>query len=161
MTTKSHLGATGALLKNVFEYKYVRILNSSTKKEALDELIQCIAESPLITDPDEFAKGIYHREDLMSTGIGMGMAVPHVRLASIKQPVMCVGACKDGILDYESLDNEPVKYIFMIAAGKDQHEQHLKLLSSISSLFKDEKLRKMLINAKDEKEIYEVLINRE
>ena len=161
MTEKSHLKDCRALLLNVLDQEYVKSLSSSTKKEALDELIRCITASNLITDADEFAGGIFHREGLMSTGIGMGIAIPHVRLASVKQPVICVGICKDGIANYKSLDNEPVKYIFMIAAGKEQHEQHLKLLSSISSLLQDEGLRNMLIEAKDEKEIYEALINVE
>ena len=161
MTDKLRLKAISTLLLSVLDSEYIRILDSSTKKEALDEMIRCITSSPLITDADGFAKGIFHREDLMSTGIGMSIAIPHVRLASIKQLVMCVGICKAGIADYKSLDNKPVKYIFMIGAGKDQHEQHLRLLSSISSLLQDEKLRNRLIEAKDEKEIYEVLINRE
>jgi len=161
MTDKLRAGAAGMLLSGVLELEYIRILNSSTKKEALDDLIECIGASPLLTDIDEFSKGIFHREDLMSTGIGLSIAVPHVRLTCVKQLVMCVGICKAGIADYKSLDNKPVKYIFMIGAGKDQHEQHLRLLSSISSLLQDEKLRNRLIEAKDEKEIYEVLINRE
>lgn len=161
MTDGSRFNAKGILLSEVLDSEHVKILNSSTKKKSLDEMIECITCSPLITDADEFAKGIFNREELMSTGIGMSIAIPHVRLASVKQLVMCVGICRDGIADYKSLDNEPVKYIFMIGAGKDQHEQHLKLLSSISSLLQDEKLRDMLIEAKDEKEVFEVLINRE
>ncbi|HPS56309.1 MAG TPA: PTS sugar transporter subunit IIA [Sedimentisphaerales bacterium] len=158
---KTHLNACGALLSEVLEPEYVKFLNCSTKKECLDELIKCITASPLIMNADEFASGIFHRESLMSTGIGMGIAIPHVRLESVKKPIMCVGICKAGIAGYASLDNEPVKYIFMIAAGKDQHEQHLKLLSSISSLLQDEKLRDMLIGAKNEKEIYKVLTSKE
>jgi len=148
-------------LRVVLQPQRVRILTCSTKQEALNALIECLATAPQIKDRDELAKGIFHREELMSTGIGMGIAVPHVRLSSVESPVMCAGVCREGIADYESLDGRPVHLIFMIAAGRDQHAQYLKLLSFISKKLKDENLREALIQAGDAQTFYEILTKQD
>jgi len=97
----------------------------------------------------------------MSTGIGMGIAVPHVRLASVTGPVMCAGICRYPLADYESLDGEPIRLIFMIAAGQHQHTEYLKLLSSLSLRFKNEKLRNALMSAPDSLTFYHILTQTE
>jgi PTS system nitrogen regulatory IIA component len=97
----------------------------------------------------------------MSTGIGMGIAVPHVRLASVTGPVMCVGICRNPLTDYESLDGVPVRLLFMIAAGQGQHVQYLRLLSSLSLRFKDDDLRDALMSASDPKTFYRILVDAE
>ena len=68
----------------------VLILESKTKKNALQTLAECLATAPQIKDCDALIKGIFYREELMSTGIGMGIAVPHVRLDSVTGPVLGV-----------------------------------------------------------------------
>ena len=139
----------------------VLILESTTKKDALQVLIDCLGTAPQITDLNDLARGIFYREELMSTGIGMGIAVPHVRLASVTGPVMCAGICRYPLADYESLDGEPIRLIFMIAAGQHQHAEHLKLLSSLSLRFKSEKLRNALMSAPDSLTFYHILTQME
>jgi len=139
----------------------VLILETSKKMDALKVLIDCLAAAPEVKDRQELYEGIFHREKLMSTGIGLGIGVPHVRLDSIENPVMCVGLCRNPITDYESLDGQPVRLIFMIAAGKDQHAEHLRLLAKISSKLKDDKLRKALINAPNETTFYHILTQKD
>jgi len=144
-------------LSSALSTERILLLECSTKKEALEELIRCLAQAPEVRDPDELRRGIFHREELMSTGIGMGIAVPHVRLASVDKPVMCVGICRNPVTDYESLDDQPVRIILMIAAGKDQHAQYLRLLSSVSARLKDEHLRNALVDAPDAETVYRLL----
>jgi len=139
----------------------VLILECSQKKEALEALIDCLAGAPEVKDRQELSAGIFHREELMSTGIGMGIGVPHVRLDSVENPVMCVGLCRNPIMDYESLDGEPVRLIFMIAAGKKQHTEYLKLLAYVSGKVKDDQLRSSLINAPDEATFYSILAQKD
>ena len=141
-------------LHNVLEPSRICILEGLNKSEALKVLIDCLAAAPEVTDRDDLHNGIFYREELMSTGIGMGIAVPHVRLSSVKDIVMCVGLCRPPITDYESLDGQPVHLIFMIAAGKDQHIKHIKLLSSISSTLKDKQIREALITASNATTFY-------
>lgn len=139
----------------------ILLLQSKTKKESLQALAECLATAPQIKDREELIKGIFYREKLMSTGIGMGIAVPHVRLASVTEPVMCVGISRNTISDYESLDGLPVSLIFMIAAGQFQHAEYLRLLSYLSMKFKSEKLRKELISAPDIQAFYDILVKPE
>lgn len=96
----------------------------------------------------------------MSTGIGWGIAVPHVRLTSVKSPVMALGVSRKGIQDYDSLDGLPVHYIIMIAAGRDQHAEYLRLLSLVSTRMKDESVVKALLSAKED-EIWSVFTGKD
>jgi len=146
-----------ARISKALELKRVLFLDSSNKEDVLRQLIDCLSTSPQLTDPQELADGIFYREQLMSTGIGMRVGVPHVRLGSVKNPVMCVALCRNPVTDYESLDGKPVQLIFMIAAGTHQQAEYLKLLSSISSMLKDPQIRDALLNAADEGTFYRIL----
>ena len=149
------------LLTNVLNKKRILFLNCTTKTESLKALIDCMYTAPEIENREELAEGIFHREELMSTGIGLGIAVPHVRLASVKDIVVSVGICRKPLQEYESLDGQPINFIFMIVAGKEQHSKYLKLLSSISSLFKDEKLRSALLHVKSTDEFYSIISQKD
>ena len=137
------------------------ILDCDDKENALRQLIELLATAPEVKNSDELARGIFYREQLMSTGIGLGIAVPHVRLESVEKPAMAVGVSVKGIKDYESLDDAPVHLIFMIAAGKNQHRQYLRLLSAVSSRLKEARVRRLLMNAQDNKAFYNILTNSE
>jgi len=128
-----------------------------SKKDALNKLMDSLVASGKIPDEDELRSGIFHREELMSTGIGLGVAVPHVRINKVNDPIMALGIAREPIEDYESIDNQPVNLVFMIVAGKNQHEQHLKLLARISGLCKNPKLRERLQSAKDKATAFECL----
>ena len=148
-------------LIDVLNKNRILFLNCKTKEETLNILIDNLSTAPEVMDREELAKGIFHREELMSTGIGLGIAVPHLRLTSVKDIVMSVGVCRNSLRDYETLDGQPVNFVFMIVAGKDQHEKYLKLLSSISSIFKDEKLRNELLQVNSMDEFYSILTEKE
>jgi nitrogen PTS system EIIA component len=148
-------------LVHVLVPQRVLVLDSTTKIEALRTLADSLAATSQVQDRDALIEGILHREELMSTGIGMGIAVPHVRLASVTEPVMSAGICHTPLADYESLDGVPVRLIFMIAAGQNQHAEYLRLLSSLSLTLKDEKLRDALIAAPDTLAFYNTLLGRE
>ncbi|MBN2594484.1 MAG: PTS sugar transporter subunit IIA [Sedimentisphaerales bacterium] len=148
-------------LARVLVPQRVLILDSKTKKDALQALADCLSSAAEVKNRDDLVQAIFYREELMSTGIGMGIAVPHVRLASVTGPVMSAGICHTPITDYESLDGVSIRLIFMIAAGQHQHAEYLRLLSSLSLKFKDEKLRDALIAAPDTQSFYNVLVRRE
>jgi PTS system nitrogen regulatory IIA component len=148
-------------LSAVLDASRVLILESSTKNDTLEALIDCLSTASEIKNPKELYDAIFYREQLMSTGIGMGIGVPHVRLNSVEKPVMCVGICRKPIMDYESLDGQPVRLIFMIAAGKEQHAQYLRLLSSLSSKLKNVQLYDALVNAPNGEEFYRILVQED
>lgn len=135
----------------------VILLDKASKQEVLDKLISILASTDEINSKQDLEKAVMERESLMSTGIGLGIAVPHVRLLSVSDITMAVAVCREGIADYDSLDGQPVRIIFMIAARLDQHSEYLQTLSSLSSAIKKEELRSQLLSAKDAKAFFNAL----
>jgi PTS system nitrogen regulatory IIA component len=133
------------------------ILKSAGKLDALNEMIDALATAPQVSNKEELAEAIFNRERLMSTGIGLGIGLPHVRLASVSDIVMALGVSRKPITDYESLDGDPVKIIVMIAAGENQHVEHIRLLSHISSRLKHPETRDSLAKARDGEEMYGIM----
>ena len=131
-------------------------LKSTEKKEALKELINIIVTSDKITDPKIFEKEIFKREKLMSTGIGYGIAIPHIRHKSVKNFVIAVGISKQGV-KYQSIDDEPVHIIFMIGASDKQDKDYIKLLSKLVLRLKDKEFKEQLINAETPQEVYQII----
>jgi len=127
----------------------VIVTAAAAKDELLRRMIDLLAASPMIKSRSELEEGIFHREQLMSTGIGMEIGIPHVRVGSVKDVVLAAALVHDGVMAYESLDSRPVRLVFMIVARKDQHEQHLKLLAQISGRLKVEHFRQALIACPD------------
>ncbi len=145
-------------IEDIITEDRVIFLNHRHKRDALLELIDCLATSPRIKDREELEREIFKREELMSTGIGQGIAVPHVRIHSVTDLVGAVGISKFDIEDYQSLDNQPVRIIIMLAGAYNQHAKYLKALSYISAKLKQEEVRESLLTAKESREVYKLLI---
>ncbi len=150
----------GIDLSGILPRERVVMAEKLTKSEALDILIDLLAVSPVVTSPQELEEGIRHREKLMSTGIGFGLAIPHVRMRSIRDLAVAAMVVREGIADYESMDAEPVRIVFMIVAREDQHAQHLKLLSALTGALKHSENRDKLLGCRDTDELYRVLAGK-
>ena len=137
----------------------VILLDSPPKKEVLTRLVDLLAETPFVKNRDELLKGILAREELMSTGIGFGIGVPHVRIDSVTDLVMAVAVARNPVGDYASLDGEPVQIICMLAARSDQHTKYIRTLSSISSRLKDPATREQIIASDDPSAICKLRID--
>ena len=144
-------------LQDVLSPDRVLLLDTRSKSEVLDALIECPSRTPDVKDAKLLREEIFHREELMSTGIGFSVAVPHVRIDSVTSLVVAVAICKHGITDYESLDEKPVRIICMVAARKDQHAQYLKTLGLVSSILKAESVRDALLEAPDPQTAFLIL----
>ena len=103
-------------LASILDLKRIVILENASKKEVLDLLIEKLAESDFVKSKKDLQRGIYEREELMSTGIGLSLGIPHVRMNSIKDLVLAAALVRNGIDDYESLDSSKIKLFFMIVA---------------------------------------------
>lgn len=146
-------------IKNILSVDRIAFINQSSKRDALVQLSEVLATAPQIKNKSELTEEILKREDLMSTAIGRGIAIPHVRLSSITDLVMAVGICQKPIDDFQAIDNEPVSLLFMIGAAYNQHSYYLKTISHFSAKFKNEELRHSLLNAKTELEVLDLLKN--
>jgi PTS system nitrogen regulatory IIA component len=139
----------------------VLFLNSPYKQEALVALAKNLAAAPQVKSSQELTNEILKREELMSTAIGRGIAIPHIRLQSITDLVVSVGISRVDITDFNPLDDEPVRLVFMIAAAYNQHSSYLQALSYFSAKLKSPVLRNSLINAQTEDEVYRLLTDTE
>jgi PTS system nitrogen regulatory IIA component len=136
----------------------VVFLNYPAKRDALIALADNLAAAPQVKNRQELLSEIIKREELMTTAIGRGIAIPHVRLASVTDLVVSVGISRTGIVGFQPLDDEPVRLIFMIAAAYNQHAYYLQTISFFSARLKHPTLRDSLINAKDPDEAHKLLI---
>ncbi len=134
----------------------VVLMDETRKEPALLNTIGALARSTLVRDRKELTRAIFDREGLMSTGIGFGVAVPHVRLASVGDLVMAVGVSSRAITDYESLDGDPVRIICMVAAGLNQHAEYIRALASVSGRLKDPAVRGSVLAASTEDDVFEI-----
>ncbi len=137
----------------------ILLLDSTDKKTVLTRLVDLLADTPVVKNRDALLKGIMDREELMSTGIGFGIGVPHVRIDSVGDLVMAVAVCKQPVVGYASLDGEPVRIVCMLAARSDQHTKYIRTLSSISSRLKDPDIREKIISSDDPATVCKLLIS--
>ncbi|OQA87669.1 MAG: PTS system fructose-specific EIIABC component [Lentisphaerae bacterium ADurb.Bin242] len=135
----------------------ILILDGETKKTALEEIIS-YATTRCTLDDAQLREAIWKREKMMTTGIGNGLALPHIRVAGFPSPLVIVGLCQNPIADYRTLDNEPVRLIVFLAADEKDQEAYLKILGSISVKLKDKDvMAEILEAAPDKKKIFAIL----
>ncbi len=116
------------------------------KTEALNQCIDLMAKSGKIADVEKYRKGVFAREEEGTTGIGMGIAIPHCKSDAVTKAGLAAMVVKDGV-DFESLDGTPAKIIFLIAAPNTEDNVHLQVLSKLSVMLMDEHFTNSLINA--------------
>ena len=133
-------------------------LKSASKDNVLNEMLDLVGEKVSIPDIQTLREKIFHREELMSTGIGLHIGIPHVRMEGIDKPIIAIGVQSKGISSYESIDNLPVKLVVMIVCGANQHKQHIKILSQIVSLLKRDENLTTILTANDTAKIYRLFV---
>lgn len=133
-------------------------LKGTSQDEIMDELVEVLAASGSISDSVQFKKDILAREEISSTGLEEGIAIPHAKSATVSKAAVAVGISSTGV-DWNSLDGEPAKVFFMIAAPNDATDSHVDILSQLTSKLLDDELLENLKNAASNEEIYKLLIN--
>jgi len=133
-------------------------LAATTKDEVIAELVQSLVDAGEIQakDKDDIIKAIMRREELGSTGIGRGVAVPHTKHPSVKKLVGTVGVSAPG-LDFESLDGQKACLFFLLVSPPDRPGDHLRALENISRQLRDEQLCKVLSQSKSARDILDLL----
>ncbi len=130
-------------------------LESRTQVECIEEMIRLLAKSPCVKDVEGFRASILEREKIMSTGIGLGLAIPHAKTKAVTGFVLALGRSRDGV-EYDSLDGEPVHIVVMIAGPEGQQERYLRLLAHIMVVLKKEENRRRILTAEDPQEIVDI-----
>lgn len=133
-------------------------LKSTTKEEVIKEMVQALVKAGRVQEATskKVVKALMDREELGSTGIGAGVAVPHARHDSITELIGAFGRSKKGI-SFDALDGEPVHVLFLLLSSKGASGAHLESLAYISRLVRDDKYVKFLRDAKDARELHDLL----
>jgi len=144
-------------VQSILSMNRILFLDYSRKKDVLLALAENLADAPQVKNRQELSMEILKREELMSTAIGCGIAIPHVRLSSVTDLIVSIGISRTDIVDFNPLDDEPVRLVFMITAAQNQHTYYLQTLSWFSSRLKNKELRDSLLAAQTQQEVYDLL----
>ncbi len=131
-------------------------LSASTKVEAIDELVDLLVKENKVLDKQAYLDLVLERERMGSTGIGKGIAIPHGKTDAIKSVAISFGRSSKGV-DFDALDDQPVKLIFLLAAPNDAGPIYLKALARLSRILRKEEFRESLLKAKDEKAVLDLI----
>lgn len=128
----------------------------TSKPDAINQMVELMVKRGNITDVKTYTEGVFAREEEGSTGIGEGIAIPHCKSSSVSAPGLAAMVVPNGV-EFDALDEEPVKIIFLIAAPDTEDNIHLDVLSRLSVLLMDEGFTTSLINAKSADEFLSII----
>lgn len=137
--------------------KIIPDLKAKDKKGVLSELAEVITRQHPYIDKGMLVKVLIEREHLGSTGIGEGVAIPHGKLSSVKQPIVSFGRSKKG-LDFDSMDGQPAYLFFLLLAPENSSGVHLQVLTRIAKMLKKSSFRKELMQAETQEDLYQTII---
>jgi mannitol/fructose-specific phosphotransferase system IIA component (Ntr-type) len=143
-------------VSDIFARSYICDLSSKTKDEVLVELCNLASRSPAVINSEGFLQAIRDRERVMSTGLGMGIAIPHAKTSYVNDFVVVVGRCREGV-DFESLDASPVHIIILMGSPEDKSNEFLKLISRVGFLFSDSGFKQRFLDASSYEEMRDLL----
>lgn len=142
-------------MKQLHEYMdphAVYFTDIEDKHEILDKLVELSYRTEKVPDHEEFRNAIFDREEIMSTGIGLGVAVPHAKLPSIEEFFITIGILKTPV-DWQSIDDKPVSIVFLIGGPANRQNDYLRILSKLTLFSKNEKRREVLVAAESAEEV--------
>ncbi len=131
-------------------------IDDTTKNDCLKTLVRSLAKSGGLEDEDTIYQAILEREKLLSTGFGLGLAIPHAKLQVVKEFIVGLAVHRAGV-DFDSLDEEPVHILVMILGPDRRQDEYLKVLSRVTAFLKDN--RDKLLGLENPDEIYELTLD--
>ncbi|MCH7678478.1 PTS sugar transporter subunit IIA [candidate division KSB1 bacterium] len=148
-------------LTDILSENRVKIPLANTEKEKIiEEMVEVVADSIKLENKAEILKAVLDREAVMSTGVGDEVAIPHGKSESLHEIIAALGITKDPI-DFNSLDDKPVRLVWLLIGPQDKTGPHLKALSRISRLMHKKEFRERLIQTTAAKEAIEVINSEE
>lgn len=148
-------------ISEIFRKDYIiEDLKARTKREALEELSAVFMPWSLCLNHDEIVSVLLARENLGSTGIGEGIAIPHGKHNDLNDLIVSFGRSLTGV-EFNSMDGKPVHLFFLLMAPENTSGRHLKILAKISRMMKDREFRANLMNARTKDELYQAIIDRD
>lgn len=130
------------------------------KQSVLKKLVDVLREKGILQNPQEAYDALLEREKLGSTGVGEEVAIPHAKLKSIEDVIILLAISRKGV-DFESLDNQPVKIFFLVLAPVKKMNLHLKTLARISRLIKSTDFKERVLKSQSKDEVLKILKEEE
>lgn len=132
-------------ISKYLDERLVLYLNTQSRDEALAELVELLDQKQKLHDRETFHNAILEREKIVSTGIGLGVAIPHAKLKGYDDFFIAIGIqLKEGI-EWNALDGAPVRLVFMIGGPESKQTEYLKILSHLTMAIKNEERRRKLL----------------
>ena len=135
-------------------------LSSNNKEDAIEELINLLADNGCLSNRGEAFEAVLAREQTRSTGIGSGIAIPHGKCAAAKELVMAVGIAAEP-MEFDSIDNKPIGILLLLVSPPDQTGPHIQALARISRLMLDDQFKSQMEKATSPEEVYDLISTRE
>lgn len=135
-------------------------LPGTTKTEVINTMVDLAATQELVVDKEKLREAVFEREKIMSTGVGSGFAIPHAKTDAVTN-ILAAFAVTAQPIDYQSLDDQPVRLVFLLVGRDNMVGPHIKLLSRISRLMNKEEFRKHLLEATSTTEVLEIFKQEE
>lgn len=131
----------------------VLLLPSLQRDEAIGALCDALVQQGILGQKRAFFDSVLHREKIVSTGVGLGVAIPHAKTNFIEDFFIALGVVQGEGIAWDALDNKPVHLILLIGGPERAQNQYLHILSRLTEIIRDENLRKSIIEAKDTQEV--------
>lgn len=131
-------------------------LEAESRDEVFEELIDCLVEKGDLESSDEALKALRDREEILSTGIGEGLAIPHAKMESLEGFLAAFARIPDGV-DFKSLDGKPAHLIFLLLSPKGEAGRHVRVLARVSRILKNANFRERLLEASSPDEIIDLI----
>jgi len=148
-------------LSQILDVKCIKLdLNSKRKKDAVKEMVNLLYQAGKIKEPQRIEQKIIEREKMGTTGIGGGIAIPHIMTKEVSQTIMAFGRRKEG-LNFDAIDGESVHLIFLLIGPKGEESTHLKLLCKLSRFLHNTRFKNALMEAEGEEEILDIFKQQE
>ncbi|MCG6975645.1 MAG: PTS IIA-like nitrogen regulatory protein PtsN [Acidiferrobacterales bacterium] len=138
------------------EHRIDCAISAGSKKRLLEKLSELLQQDAPEVDSQSAFQSLFDRERLGSTGVGNGVALPHGRMAGLPRAIGAFAILAEP-MDYESVDNQPVKLVFALLVPEEATEEHLQLLAQLAKLFSKEENREQLLNARSCEDVYNFL----
>jgi len=142
-------------ISDYLDPRIIAFLDVDSRDEAIRALVGIAHTAGKLQDKYAFYDAIIEREKIVSTGIGMGTAIPHAKLASYNDFFIAIGILRKG-LDWDSLDGSPVRFIFLIGGPDDKQTEYLQILSGLTQAIKEDKMRKKMLTLKSPEDMIEL-----
>lgn len=136
--------------------RLVLFTDEEERDQVIQKLINLVAQEGLVQDREAFYKAVIDREKIVSTGIGMGVAIPHAKIEKGDQFFIAIGVHKKQGIEWQSLDGSLVRLVFLVGGPADAQKKYLKILSHLTSLIKQGNVREEALKMKSPEQLVEL-----